>query len=184
MAKIGLDNFRYGILNEADDGTYSYGIAKKPGKAIDAEVSIQTNDANLFADDGLAENDSSFQSGTIKLGIDDLDLQTEADLLGHTFVDGEIIKNKNDIAPYVGVGRIITKLINGAYHYKVEFFHKVKFSEPNQNDKTKGENVEFGTAEIEGKIATLANGDWNKAETFDDKADAVAYLEGLFTVSA
>ena len=40
MAKIGLRNFLYGILTEAVDGTPSYGVAKKPAKAISCKVDL------------------------------------------------------------------------------------------------------------------------------------------------
>lgn len=181
MAKIGLDNFRYGMLTEDAEGNATYGVAKKPGKAINCNVSITSNDAKLFADNGLAESDTSFQSGTVTLGIDDDDLQTQADLLGHTYTEEDgIVKNSNDAAPYVGVGRIITKVVNGVYKYKVEFLKKVKFSEPSQEDNTRGESVEFGTTEIEGTVSTLANGDWNNAKVFNTKQEAVTYLESLF----
>ena len=180
MAKIGLNNFRYGILTEADDGTPSYGGAKKPAKAISCNVSITNNDAKLFADDALAESDTSFQSGTATIGIDDDDQATMAELLGHSVdAGGEMVRNSNDVAPYVGFGRIIVKMINGVYKYKVEFLNKVKFAEPSQDDTTKGESVEFGTPELEGTVAQLANGDWSKTKTFDTHAAALSYLEGL-----
>ncbi len=180
MAKIGLKNFKYGLLTEAADGTATYGAGKKPAKAVSCSVDISSNDAKLYADDGLAESDTSFQSGTVTLGIDDEDLETMAELLGHTITTGEMVRNVSDVAPYVGLGRIITKMVNGVYKYKVEFLCKVKFSEPSQEDNTKGENLEFGTTEIEGTISTLANGDWSKAETFDTLAAAQTYLDGLF----
>lgn len=181
MAKIGLKNFRYGILTEAADGTPTYGVAKKPGKAISCNVSVSNNSAKLYADDVLAESDTTFQSGTVTLGLDEDDITTQADLLGHTVTDGVIVRNSNDTAPYVGIGRIITKMVNGVYKYKVEFLNKVKFGEPSQEDTTKGESVEFGTVEIEGTVAALANGDWSKAQTFDSYSAAETYLESLFS---
>lgn len=180
MAKIGLQNFLFGILTEASDGTATYGAATKPAKAISCSVSITNNDVKLYADDALAEADRSFQSGTVTMGIDDEDLQTMATLLGHTITDGNMVRNKNDVAPYVGLGRIVTKMVGGVYKYKVEFLNKVKFSEPSQEDNTKGENVEFGTTSIEGTIATLANGDWSDAQTFDTMTEAQTYLNSLF----
>lgn len=180
MAKIGLQNFLFGLLTEASDGTATYGEGIKPAKAISCNVSITNNDGKLYADDALAETDTSFQSGTCTMGIDDEDLNTMATLLGHEITEGEIVRNSMDVAPYVGLGRIVTKMINGVYKYKVEFLHKVKFSEPSQEDNTKGENVEFGTSEIEGTIATLADGNWSKAKTFDTMAEARTYLSGLF----
>ena len=184
MAQVGLNNFRYSKLTEAQDGTASYDGAKKPAKAVSFSTSITNNDAKLFADDGLAESDTSFQSGTCTMGIDRFDNATQADLLGHTLgEDGELVKNVNDVAPYVAVGRVVTLMEDGAYKYRVEFLHKVKFAEPSQDNETKGENVSFSTISIEGTISSLANGDWNKTKTFDTKAEAITYLEGLMAKS-
>lgn len=179
MAKIGLTNFRYSVLTEANDGTPSYAGAKTPAKAISCSVSITNNSATLYADDALAESDTTFQSGTVTIGLDDEDQETMAELLGHTVTNGEITRNSGDIAPYVGLGRVITKMVSGSYKYKVEFLCKVKFGEPSQEDTTKGESVEFATGTLEGTISTLANGDWSISKTFDTKEAAITYLEGL-----
>jgi phi13 family phage major tail protein len=180
MAKVGLNNFRYGILTEAEDGTPSYNGAHKPAKAVSCNVSITNNSAKLFADDGLAESDTSFQSGTVTMGLDEDNDAVMADMLGHTISqDGEMVRNANDSAPYVGLGRILVKMVNGVYKFKVEFLYKVKFSEPSQENNTKGESLEFGTTTIEGLVSQLANGDWSKTETFSTQAEALAYLESL-----
>ena len=180
MAKIGLKNFLYGILTEQEDGTATYGVAQKPAKAITCNVSITNNDAKLFADDALAESDSTFQSGTVTLGIDDEDDQTLATLLGHTVTNGEVERNANDTAPFVGLGRIITKMVGGVYKYKVEFLRKVKFAEPSQTDNTKGESIEFNTSEIEGTVSALADGRWSASKTFNTMAEAQTYLNSFF----
>ena len=180
MAKIGLRNFLFGILTEQEDGTATYGVAQKPAKAISCSVSITNNEAKLFADDGLAESDTSFQSGTVTLGIDDDNDQMMATLLGHTITDGEIERNGDDVAPYVGLGRIITKMVGGVYKYKVEFLRKVKFSEPSQDDNTRGETLEFGTSTIEGQISKLADGRWSASKTFNTMQEAQEYLSSFF----
>ena len=180
MAKIGLKNFLYGILTEDSDGSATYGVAQKPAKAISCKVDISNNDAKLYADDALAESDTTFQSGTVTLGIDDEDDQTLATLLGHENTNGEIVRNATDSAPYVGLGRVITKMVGGVYKYKVEFLKKVKFSEPSQENNTKGESVEFGTSEIEGQVSALANGEWSASKTFDTMAEAQSYLNSFF----
>ena len=181
MAKIGLNNFRYSKLTESETGTATYDGAKKPARAVSCKVSVSTSSASLYADDVLAESDTSFNNGTVTIGIDEEDNATMADLLGHTLAEegGEMVRNANDVAPYVGLGRVIVKMVNGARKYKVEFLCKVKFSEPSQDDKTKGENVEFTTSELEGTVSTLADGTWSKTKTFDTQADAIKYLEGL-----
>ncbi len=188
MAKIGLKNLRYGILTEDAYGTPTYGGSKTFGKAIECKVAIESNDVKLYADDAVAESDTSFKNGTVSLGVDEDNDNVFADILGHTITDGEIDRNANDIAPYVGLGRILPKVVNGVKKYKVEFLRKVKFHEPSQEEKTKGESIEFSTPTVEGAVATLADGRWSAAKTFTTGesmtdaqafAAAVAYLRGL-----
>ena len=181
MAKIGLNNLWYSKLTETQDGTPSYDGAKSFGKAVSCNVSITNNDAKLYADDALAESDTSFQSGSVTLGTDDDRETTFADVLGHEVTDeGEVIRNANDVAPWIGLARIVVKMVQNVKLYKVEVLYKVKMSEPSQTDNTKGESVAFATPEIEGVVATLANGDWSTSMTFATKDDAIAFIQALF----
>ena len=180
MAKIGLQNFLFGELTEGSDGTPSYGVAHKPAKAISCNVSVTNNSAELYADDGLAESDTGYQRADVTLGLDDDNLEMMALLLGHDLTDGVMTRNSNDVAPYVGLGRIATKMVNNSLIYRVEFLKKVKFAEPNQEENTKGEEVDFGTYELEGVASTLANGDWSDVKEFSSMASAQTYLASLF----
>ena len=177
MARIGLKNFRYGLL---DEQTETYGGSLQLGKAIDCKVSLDLNSAELYADDGLAESDYSVKKGTVAITIDEDDDTTLANLTGHTIGnDGELVRKDTDTPPYVGFGRIITKVVNGVYKYKVEFLCKVKFKDALPDEKTKGESVEFTTTSLEGTVLKLADGSWSKTKTFDTYTDAITYLEGL-----
>ena len=182
MAKIGLTNLWWGKLTEAEDGTPTYDGAKTFGKAVSAKVDVTNNDATLYAEDALAESDKTFNSAKVTLGVADDDDTIFAPILGHTVKNeaegkGEMVRNANDIAPYIGLGRVITKMVNGAMKYKGEFLYKVKFSEPSQDDQTKGESVEFKTPEIEGRASSLANGNWSATQTFDTKGAAVTWVK-------
>ena len=108
MARIGLKNFRYGIL---DEETEAYDGSLQLGKAIDCKVSLDLNSAELYADDGLAESDYSVKKGTVAITIDEDDDTTLANLTGHTIgQDGELVRKDTDTPPYVGFGRIITAI--------------------------------------------------------------------------
>lgn len=182
MANIGLTNIWFSELTEAQDGTAIYNGATNLGKAVSCSVDITNNEATLYGDDALAESDTSFASGTITLGVTDDDDTIFAPLLGHTIdAEGEVVKTSTDVAPYVGVGRIVTKMVNGAYKYKVEFLYKVKFGEPSRDENTKGESIEFATPSVEGVVAALGdiNGTWSKSKTFTSKSDALTYLKNL-----
>lgn len=185
MAKIGLTSFRYGLLTESADGTPSYAGALIPGKAVSCSVSPTNNSAELYANDGLAESDYSWSKASVTMGIDKSDITTMGKLLGHTVTEASgdtpatMLRNANDTAPYVGLGRIVTEMVEGVRQYTVEFLYKVKFSEPSQDNSTKGESVEFATTEIEGTASSLANGNWSITSTFATKESALTYLEGL-----
>lgn len=180
MALIGLNNFWYSKLTEAQDGTPTYDGAKSFGKAISCSVSITNNSAALYADDALAESDTSFQSGTVTLGVDDDREATFADILGHSITEeGEVTYNSNDTAPWVALARIVVKMVNNVRLYKALVIYKVKFSDPSEEENTKGETLEFSTPSIEGTIATLANGDWKTAKTFSTKAEALAFIQSV-----
>ena len=62
MAKIGLDNLKYGVLTEGDQGQATYGTETKLAKAVEASVEITNNEAVLYADNGVAESDYSFNN--------------------------------------------------------------------------------------------------------------------------
>lgn len=186
MAQIGLTNLWYGLLTEAEDGTPSYAGAKSFGKAVSAKVDVSTNDATLYADDALVESDKSFQSAKVTLGVADDDMTIFAEILGHKVADsgGEMVRSADDAAPWVGLGRVVTKIVNSKYVYKGEFIYKVRFAEPSQEDSTKGESVDFSTPEIEGTAVTLANGDWSAAQVFDTKSAAVEWVKGKLAAKA
>ncbi len=192
MAKIGLANLKYALLTESGSGssyTATYDGAKSFGKAVDCKVTVESNTAELYADDMIAETDYTFKKGTIALTVDEDDDTIFAEVLGHTISTtesnkDEMVRKATDTAPYVGIGRILTKIVNGKYKYKVEFLSKVKFKEPNFDEKTKGESIEFATPSIEGTIMKLENEEWSKTKTFETKAEAITYLDGLMKAPA
>ena len=87
MARIGLNNFRYAIATIGSNGAITYGTVKKPGKAVSFSFEPTTSDATLYADDSLAESDNRVTGGTCTMGIDRLDAETMAEILGHEYND-------------------------------------------------------------------------------------------------
>lgn len=183
MAKTGLSNITFALFTEDTDGAVTYTEKFSPGKAISANVSVTSASGKLYADDGLAESDTSFSGGTVTINVDRDDFVTQGKLLGHavtTMNVTDITRNADDIAPYVAMARVVTMIQDGKKFYKVEVICKVKFSEPNQEDNTRGENVEFGTITLEGEISKLSNGDWSKAHICSSKEAAIEYINTLF----
>lgn len=178
MARIGLKNFRYSLLDENEK-------VKEPktlGKAIDCKVSLELNSAELYGDDGLCESDYTFNKGTVTITVDDDDDTILAPLLGHAISeDGEIVRKDTDVAPYIAFGRILTKIVGGVYKYKVEYLSKVKFKDTMPDEATKSESIEFTTVSIEGSVMRKTDGEWSKSKTFTTYKDASDYLDSLLT---
>lgn len=180
MARIGLKNFKYSLLDENEEVTTPASL----GKAIDCKVSLELNSAELYADDALAESDYTFNKGTVTITIDDDDDSVLAPLIGHTVSEsGEVVRKDTDTAPYIAFGRILTKIVGGVYKYKVEFLSKVKFKDTMPDEKTKSESVEFTGVSIEGSVMRKKNGEWSKTKTFSSYEQASEYLDSLLTAT-
>ena len=155
MATIGLDKLYYATITEDASGNETYGTPKQLAKAITAELSIELNEATLYADDGQAEIVKEFKSGTLTLGIDDIGHDVAADLVG-AVVDknGVLISRGEDNASPVAIG-FRAKKSNGKYKYY--WLYRVLFGIPATNLATKGDSITFSTPTIEGNILFAAN---------------------------
>jgi phi13 family phage major tail protein len=177
MKKIGL---KYPVYAKYNDSTgipvYSNGAVM--AKAMSASIQINRNNQILYADDDIDEIDQSFISGTETLGLNELTLDVQADILGHTIDEetGEMVANEADKAPYVGHGFYGRIRRAGVNKWRAIWFHKMQFSEPNDETETKGETVVFKTPTIEGMIMKDINGDWKSENVFGTEAEAKAWL--------
>lgn len=172
MAKIGLQYLAYkGAGTPPSKGVLA--------KAIQADLSIQLNEAKLYADDSVAESDKSFRDGTLTLGVDDLNDTIQKELLGHTIdtETGEITANGNDNNPYVSVGFVSISKKNGAQKFRALWLPKVQFAEPSETNQTKGENTSFSTPTMTGTIMLDDSGNWKYENSFATLALAKAYLD-------
>ena len=193
MATIGLDKLYYAPITEDANGNETYGTPVQLAKAISAELSIELNEATLFADDGQAEAVKEFKSGTISLGIDDLGNDKAAALVGATVdANGVLVSTGEDVSRYVAIG-FRAKKSNGKYKYF--WLYRVLFGIPATSLATKGDSITFSTPTIEGTIIQRNKLDTNnkhlwKAEvTENDSNTAIidswytAVYEPTYTVS-
>lgn len=149
MATIGLDKLFYAPITEGENGDEEYGTPVMLAKAMTAELSIELNEATLYADDGAAEIVKEFKSGTLSLGVDDIGVAAAEALTGAKIdTNGVLISaSENDGAP-VAVGFRARKS-NGTYRYF--WLYRVKFAVPSTNLTTKGDSIEFSTPPLRGR---------------------------------
>lgn len=185
MKKIGLKYPVYALYSDTT-GSPVYTAGAVIAKAMNASIQINKNNEILYADDDIDEIDQSFISGTETLGLNEFPLDVQGVLLGHEIDEesGEMVANEADKAPYVGHGFYGRIRRAGVDKWRAIWFHKMQFSEPNDETETKGENVAFQTPTIEGMIMKDIKGDWKSENIFDNEAAAKTWLNtkaGLVT---
>lgn len=179
MATIGLDKLFYADITEDDKGNETYGKPKQLAKAISADLSIELNEATLYADDGQAEAVKEFKGGTLSLGVDDIGHAVAADLVGAKLdSNGVLISGSEDTSKYVAVG-FRAKKANGKYKYY--WLYRVLFGVPATNLATKGDSISFQTPTIEGSIFRRNKLDGNKNHPW--KAEATETSENAAIIS-
>lgn len=175
MATIGLDKLYYAPITENDLGEETYGTPKVLAKAMTADLSVELNEATLYADDGASEVVKEFKAGTLSLGIDDIGASVASDLTGSTIdTNGVVISASEDGGDPVAVG-FRAKKSNGKYRYY--WLYRVKFGIPATNLATKGDSITFSTPTIEGTIMRR-----NKEDAFGKhpwKAEVTEGAEGV-----
>lgn len=160
MATIGLDKLFYADITEDEKGNETYGNPKQLAKAISADLSVELNEATLYADDGQAEAVKEFKGGTLSLGVDDIGHAVAADLVGAKLdKNGVLVSASEDTSKYVAIG-FRAKKANGKYKYY--WLYRVLFGVPATNLATKGDSISFQTPTIEGSIFRRNKLDGNK----------------------
>lgn len=184
MATIGLKYVAWGkMATEPNAAIPTYNTGVVVGKAVSANLAITNAEAELFADDMLAEYVSEFSSAALTMEVDNISLQNQAVLYGAAYNDGEMQISTDDTAPFGGVGGYQVLMVNGARKYRAWFFPKAKASVPDWTGTTKGSSVSFGTQPINLKIAAPNFGAWYYVKEFTTESAAKAYVDSKLNVA-
>lgn len=191
MAAIGLKYPVVAVLTESGT-TASYASGAVLAKAISANVSIETSNVKLYADDGISEFDTSFLKGTISFNVDDLSDAVKVLLLNYTEgseVDAaisskEMSAGSANTPAFIGFGFYSKRKKSNVDSWRAIWLKKVQFKEPNMESTTKGESVEFKTPTLEGEITLACDSKWKEEGTFSTEAGAIAWLNTKSGISS
>ena len=189
MAGIGLRSPYFAKYTvDPVTGAVSYSGGGLLGKAVEFSAKIESaSDNNLYADDGVAESDTSFAGGTVSITTDDLTQEVGAAILGveprevkvgeKTVMELAFGENRKD--PDLGMGIIIPKKKDGKLLFRAVVLPKVKFSVPEDSAKTMGEKIEWQTPKLEGTIMRddTEEHNWKMEASVESEALARAYIK-------
>jgi phi13 family phage major tail protein len=172
--QIGLRSVYYAILNsDPAGGTPTYAAPVLISGAISANINPNTNSETLYADDGPYEVATTLGAISLELNMNDLDMNTQAALLGHTLSGGVLVRKSADSAPWVAVGFKSLKS-NGKYRYT--WLAKGKFELPEQKNETRGDKIAFQTPTIKGSFVKRdADDEWQR-NIDEDHVDYIATM--------
>lgn len=153
MARIGVRDLHVHKINEETGSDVTYDESVKLAGLIEVGIAPQTDSAELYADDSLHEAVTSLSSYDISINVADLTPEDQGLLLGQEVnSDGMVFSSADLNPPAFGVS-FKAERSDGTYEYRQLF--KVKFSPSDDNYNTKGDTVDFQTAEITGTAMPL-----------------------------
>jgi len=153
--RIGCDNLVYAKMITEDTATtapvYSE-VVSAPG-VMSININPNASLATAFYDDGPGETASTLGNIEVEIQKNALTSQNKADLLGHTIdANGGVVYGDNDTPPWVAIG-FRTLKSNGKYRYV--WLYKGRFSDPEDNNETKADSINFQSDTIRGQFVKL-----------------------------
>lgn len=150
--RIGCDHAVCCLLTK-DDGsvkpTWASSVTELPGVMsinINPNMSMET----AFYDDGPGEVAATLGNIEVTFNKSALGPKEKSVLLGKTLTtDGLLVSGANDVAPFVALG---FRTLKGDGTYRYVWLLKGKFSEPVDNNETRGESINFQSDEIVGRF--------------------------------
>lgn len=153
--RIGCDNLVYAKMTTEDTESAApeYGTVTKAPGVMSININPNGTLETLFADDGPMESASTLGRIEVEIQKNELTTQNKADLLGHEIDSkGAIVYGDSDVPPYVAIG-FRTLKSNGKYRHV--WLYKGKFNEPEDNNETKGDSINFQSDTINGQFVKL-----------------------------
>ena len=153
------------------------------GKLVAANLTVNLASGELYADDSLAEQLSEFSSGSIAMETDNLADTIASTIYGATVANGVVTYNKNDTPPEGILGYYKVLMINGVKKYRAYVYPRAKASVGNDNAQTRGNSINFQTAQTSFTIFDDSAGNWRKTKELDSEAAAIAWIDSECSVA-
>lgn len=153
--RIGCDNLVYAKMTTEDTTLAApvYGAVTAAPGVMSININPNASLATAFFDDGPGDTASTLGTIEVEIQKNTLTAANKADLLGHTLDSkGGIVYSDSDSPPWVAIG-FRTLKSNGKYRYV--WLYKGRFADPEDNNETKGDSINFQSDTISGQFVKL-----------------------------
>ena len=188
MARIGMKHPVWTPLVKETPGQMpTYGEGMVVGGAIAGNIGVTRNNAELYADDALKENDNSVTGGNISLEVDGITKEGRVAMLGYAENEDGSTDMTEDASPWGGYGYVETLKNNNVESYGAVFVFKTMLGQNTIASNTRGQNTSYGTTTLEGKMAAAIVAEdmknrYYRYKEFATLEEANAWLDGIANV--
>lgn len=149
------------------------------GKLVSANMRINKANAELYADDGLAESDYSPLSVQVDVELDDMTDEIASELFGQTLSQsGELSVTTEDAAPIGVLGYYTVHRRGGVRKYVARVYTNAQAQPGDENAQTKGSSTSFQTRSVSFIcMPDESDGEIYKQKTCDTAADAKTFIQ-------
>lgn len=180
------------LASHTEGAMPTYGNGSVIQEARNATVNREYANNPLYGDDRIVDDDNGLTGLTMTFestGLSDADRKL---LLGEetcavSGLSGQWVSDNE--TPWGGFGYIRKMRLNGTRKFEAWWTLKIKFQEEQQATNTREGSISWGTPTLNGRAASLYvdgtdKGRFQLHETFDQIADAKAWLNSLANISA
>lgn len=187
MAKYGARNSKWAPWAAESPDTDAtklpkYQAAKSFGKLNKVSDSPNFNEGSLAGDDAIALYEKKFKDGTVDASSVYLPVEDAATILGASFDEKNgMSRGDDDSAPYIGYGFMCHHVSPDKSYFQVIFYPKLKANPSAEAYETRGDNITFNAETIGFHWESPLCRKHKIIKDCDTEAEAIAYLDGLFT---
>jgi len=188
MARVGMKHLVFAPIateNASAAPTYSGGVVL--GRAVRGNRTPTRYDAKLYGDDGLAESYNGLKEIGVEIETTEL-VEANAVTMGilKAVGTGETLTYRQTQKPTVfgGCGWVETHVRHGVELYVAIWIYKVQLAPGNEEARTRGDNLEYGTESMTGtSMAAFADTDgddvYYELKVCTSLTAATTWLDGL-----
>jgi len=181
---FGASDLVYALQNPGSDvkgGTATYGTVKALAGLGKISVNPNPSIAKLAGDDDARQHIySAIGKIDVTVELNDMSPSAEAEIMGHTYAAGSIVKGETDQPPTLALGYKVKHTGSSVYTY-VWLLSGV-FLPPDEANDTKAESVTLRRKSLKAEFYPLVStGAWEHKLRTDDANASAALIAGFFS---
>lgn len=193
MAGVGLSKPYFAIYSSSGT-TVTYSGGGLMGKFTELSISLNEGTTNaLYADNSPAEQDNQFNGGTVSMSTDELSPENLTSIFGAKKESASgnsgaswYVWDDDQAIPYVAIGGIIKKKINGVVKWVAYVLPKVQFKTPGIAATTQGETISWQTQSLNADIlrSDEPKHRWYQLSSYmETEAEAEALIKAYLSIT-